>query len=112
MRRALALLATAHALDKVNPKYWQLQGVDRWANRRLYGRGSTVLEVDAVDGAKNLYYADGMHDHPMAEPPGGREGHRPQNWRPEERQGLETVNARATTAARRRACSPSPSTAV
>ena len=58
MRRALALhvIATTYALDWVNPKYWQLQASTAKLVGAAIGRGSTVLEVDAVDGAKNLYY--------------------------------------------------------
>ena len=54
MRRALALhaLATTYALDWVNPKYWQLQASTAKLVGAAIGRGSTVLEVDAVDGAK------------------------------------------------------------
>ena len=56
LSRALFLLTTAHALDWVNPKYWQLQASTAKLVSACIGRGSTVLEVDAVDGAKNLYY--------------------------------------------------------
>lgn len=52
----LHLIATCCALDWVNPRYWQLQASTAKLVKAAIRKGSAVLEVDAVDGAKNLYY--------------------------------------------------------
>mmetsp|Transcript_27528 Transcript_27528/g.82643 ORF Transcript_27528/g.82643 Transcript_27528/m.82643 type:complete len:205 (+) Transcript_27528:258-872(+) len=57
MPRAVLLLATAaSAFDWVNPRYWALQAETAKLVGAAVRKGSEVLEVDAVDGAKNLYY--------------------------------------------------------
>ena len=98
MRRVLALhaLATTCALDWVNPKYWQLQASTARLVGASIGRGSTVLEVDAVDGAKNLYYlplgctiTQWLNPREAAKDIGPTRMAASKNG-----QGLETVNAR------------------
>ena len=57
--RLLALvtsLSVASAFDWINPRYWQLQAETAKLIGAAVRRGNAVLEVDAVDGAKNLYY--------------------------------------------------------
>ena len=95
-RMLLALLATTQALDWVNPKYWQLQASTAKLVSACIGRGSTVLEVDAVDGAKNLYYlplgctvTQWLNPREAAKDIGPTKLAASKNG-----QGLETVNAR------------------
>ena len=95
-RMLLALLATAQALDWVNPKYWQLQASTAKLVGASIGRGSSVLEVDAVDGAKNLYYlplgctvTQWLNPREAAKDIGPTKLAASKNG-----QGLETVNAR------------------
>ncbi|KAJ1454894.1 hypothetical protein M885DRAFT_521186 [Pelagophyceae sp. CCMP2097] len=60
MGRALAVVALlvcpAAAFEWLKPVYWQRQAATAKLVGSAVSRGNRVLEVDAVEGAKNLYY--------------------------------------------------------